>query len=68
MARPTPLPGLLHEPPTVQEYVDLRLCSGLTPRTAQQAAPAVTGSWAWAVVRGEGGALLAMGRVIGDGG
>ncbi|WP_246483134.1 GNAT family N-acetyltransferase [Brachybacterium halotolerans] len=56
------------EAPAVEEYVRLRTASGLSPRTPEQAAPILTGSWAWQTVRDADGALAAMGRVIGDGG
>ncbi|UEJ82720.1 GNAT family N-acetyltransferase [Brachybacterium halotolerans subsp. kimchii] len=56
------------EAPAVEEYVHLRTASGLSPRTPEQAAPILTGSWAWQTVRDADGALVAMGRVIGDGG
>jgi GNAT superfamily N-acetyltransferase len=58
---------LRHEPPAVEEYLRLRTQSGLTPKTAAQARPALANSWAWAHVRVDGQAV-AMGRVIGDGG
>lgn len=54
--------------PDVEEYVRLRTLSGLSPRTPAQAAPILAGSWAWQTVRDPEGALVAMGRVIGDGG
>ncbi len=54
-------------PPTVEQYVRLRLEAGLTPRSAEQAAPALVNSWAWATVHVDGD-VVAMGRVIGDGG
>ena len=55
------------EPPTVEQYVRLRREAGLIPRTAEQAAPALVNSWAWATVHVDG-EVVAMGRVIGDGG
>lgn len=58
---------LQHEPPTNAEYVRLRAISGLSPRTPEQAAGALSSSWAWTVVRSADGSLAAMGRVIGDG-
>ncbi|MGO1225575.1 MAG: GNAT family N-acetyltransferase [Brachybacterium sp.] len=67
---PTPLPAgyrLLEEPPTSEEYVSLRRDSGLSPRTAAQAAGALSASWAWTSVRTADGALAAMGRVVGNG-
>ncbi|MDO5662120.1 MAG: GNAT family N-acetyltransferase [Brachybacterium sp.] len=59
---------LREEPPTVPEYVAMRRDAGLSPRTAEQAAPAIAHSWHWVSVRTEGGALAAMGRTLGDGG
>lgn len=56
------------EAPTLEEYVALRPAAGLSPKTPEQGAPALANSWAWATVRDEAGELLAMGRVIGDGG
>ncbi|MEZ5119325.1 MAG: GNAT family N-acetyltransferase [Candidatus Nanopelagicales bacterium] len=58
---------LRFEPPTVEEYVRLRREAGLTPRTEEQARPALENSWCWVHVR-IGGEAVAMGRVIGDGG
>jgi GNAT superfamily N-acetyltransferase len=58
---------LLHEPPLVEEYVRLRRESGLTPRTPEEAKPALQNSWAWVHARVDDQAV-AMGRVIGDGG
>lgn len=61
--------ALSDEPPTLAEYVALRPAAGLSPITEEQGAPALTASWAWATVREEAtGELLAMGRVLGDGG
>lgn len=65
-----PLPAgfrLTRSAPTSREYVRLRQVAGLSPRTAAQAAGALTNSWAWAAVRTAEGDLAAMGRVIGDG-
>ena len=53
--------------PTSPEYVRLRRITGLSPRTPEQAAGALTNSWAWTTVRTADGELAAMGRVIGDG-
>jgi GNAT superfamily N-acetyltransferase len=58
---------LRFEPPSIEEYLRLRTEAGLTPRTPEQAGPALANSWAWVHVRIEGEAV-AMGRVIGDGG
>jgi GNAT superfamily N-acetyltransferase len=57
---------LIRTPPSVEDYLDLRATSGLTPRTAAEAEGAVGGSWCWSVVV-HGGRAVAMGRVIGDG-
>ena len=67
---PAELPSgyrLRHEPPTSLEYVHLREVTGLSPRTEEQAAGALTASWAWTTVRDLQGDLAAMGRVLGDG-
>ena len=56
-------------PPPATEAVEVRRRSGLTPKTLQQTVPALAGSWSVAhVVLRETGALVGMGRVIGDGG
>jgi GNAT superfamily N-acetyltransferase len=61
--------ALSDEPPTLAEYVALRPAAGLSPITEEQGAPALTASWAWVTVREEAtGELVAMGRVLGDGG
>lgn len=55
--------------PTVEEYLRLRAESGLSPKRADQAAPALDGSWR--IVRVEDttdGSVVAMGRIVGDGG
>ena len=55
--------------PTVEEYLELRRRSGLTPPTPEQAAAGLTGSWvARHVVHEPTGQAVAMGRVLGDGG
>ena len=57
---PAPLPRghvLHHEAPTTEEYVRLRRDSGLSPRTAAQAAGALANSWAWTVIRSGDGDL-----------
>ncbi|MGP9538923.1 GNAT family N-acetyltransferase [Brachybacterium sp. AOP43-C2-M15] len=59
--------ALSDAPPGSQEYVRLRREAGLSPRTPEQAAGALTASWAWTTVRSADGALAAMGRIIGDG-
>jgi GNAT superfamily N-acetyltransferase len=61
--------GLVATPPSVDEYVRLREESGLTPRTAEQARLALAGTWAGChLVRDDTGHVVAMGRIIGDGG
>jgi len=55
--------------PAVEEYLELRRGSGLTPKRRDQAAAALAGSWAAVhVVCQAGGPAVGMGRVIGDGG
>ena len=55
--------------PEVEDYVRLRREAGLTPRTHEQAAVALPGSWATChVVHLPSATTFAMGRVIGDGG
>ena len=57
---------LLYSAPDLETYLELRRISGLTPRTAEQGAPALTNSWAWVTVRHRAsGDVVAMGRVIG---
>lgn len=46
----------------------LRRVSGLTPRSIEQARLAIPGSWAICHVVNADGQVVAMGRVIGDGG
>jgi GNAT superfamily N-acetyltransferase len=60
---------LLDGPPTVPEYVRLRRDAGLSPKNEAQAAAGLPGSWAACrVVHERSGVVVAMGRVIGDGG
>lgn len=60
---------LVHEAPPLADYLRLRADSGLTPVTAEQGGPALVNSWAWVHVRHAlSGEVVAMGRVIGDGG
>ncbi|MGZ4530862.1 MAG: GNAT family N-acetyltransferase [Oryzihumus sp.] len=60
---------LSSEAPGLEEYRELRARAGLSVVTAEQAGPALTGSWAWVTVREAAtGCLVATGRVIGDGG
>ncbi len=60
---------LVPDAPSVVEYVRLRTVAGLSPKTADQAGPAVTNSWAFCHIRHVAtGTAVAMGRVLGDGG
>jgi ribosomal protein S18 acetylase RimI-like enzyme len=60
---------LINGPPSVSDYLSLRLRSGLSPKTEAQAVPALKGGWcAYHVVHEQSGATVGMGRVISDGG
>ncbi|MFD6142374.1 GNAT family N-acetyltransferase [Promicromonospora sp. NPDC060271] len=61
---------LVDEPPSLDEYLELRSASGLSPKTPEQGAPALTGSWYFCHVRTDAdpGRAVAMGRILGDGG
>jgi ribosomal protein S18 acetylase RimI-like enzyme len=64
---------LVDEAPSLDEYLDLRRSSGLSPKTPEQGAPALTGSWYFCHVRtgtdhAGPGRAVAMGRIISDGG
>ncbi|HEX6921675.1 MAG TPA: GNAT family N-acetyltransferase [Actinomycetes bacterium] len=60
---------LIHAAPTVEDYLELRSRSGLTPKTREQATAALPGSWAACHIEDQlTGHAVAMGRVIGDGG
>ena len=55
--------------PSVAEYRRLRVDAGLSAKDADQASGAISGSWAGChVVHEPTSAVVAMGRVIGDGG
>ena len=55
--------------PVVEDYLHLRSAAGLTPKTKDQAAAALPGSWAAChVVEESTGAVVGMGRLLGDGG
>lgn len=58
---------LVEEPPALDEYLDLRRSSGLSPKSPEQGTLALTGSWFFCHVRTDDGAV-AMGRIISDGG
>jgi ribosomal protein S18 acetylase RimI-like enzyme len=60
---------LIQAAPEVKEYLELRKRSGLTPRTREQAVAALLGSWfACHILHELTGQVVAMGRVLGDGG
>ncbi len=60
---------LVEGPPSLDDYLALRLESGLSPRTREQGAAGLPGSWAAVHVRHEPtGQTVGMGRLIGDGG
>src|SRR5829696_1733461 len=61
--------ALREGPPSVDAAVALRRRAGLTPKTPEQTAAALAGSWAAVhVVEVASGEAVGMGRVIGDGG
>lgn len=66
------LPGeyrLIDGTPSVSDYLALRQRSGLSPKTSDQAAAALPGSWAAShVVHDLSDETVGMGRVLGDGG
>lgn len=69
---PTALPdgyALLPTAPSVEDYLQLRQRSGLSPKTREQAEAAIPGSWSACHVRHrDDPRAVAMGRVLGDGG
>jgi ribosomal protein S18 acetylase RimI-like enzyme len=55
--------------PSVEDYLRLRIESGLSPKTEAQAKAALPGSWAAChVVHEDTGEVVGMGRLLGDGG
>ncbi|MCI9859184.1 GNAT family N-acetyltransferase [Microbacterium proteolyticum] len=54
--------------PSLDDYLELRRASGLTPKRPEQGAPALANSWAWRRIVDATGRSVAMGRVVGDGG
>lgn len=62
--------GLRLEPlaPSLEDYLELRRASGLTPIRPEQGTPARENSWAWRRIVDATGRAVAMGRVVGDGG
>ena len=60
---------LIESAPEADAYLELRQRSGLSPKTREQAAAALPGSWAAChVVHEASGQTVGMGRVLGDGG
>jgi len=56
-------------PPPLDHYLRLRSETGLSPKTADQAAGPLANSWRWcSVTHRSSGETAAMGRIIGDGG
>ena len=56
-------------PPSVASYLHLRTATGLSPKTAEQAKPALQNSWFFVHVRHtETDEIVGMGRILGDGG
>lgn len=59
---------LTDAPPLLETYLDLRRRTGLSPKTAEQGRGALAGSWSWCCAATGDDEVVAMGRVIGDGG
>jgi ribosomal protein S18 acetylase RimI-like enzyme len=59
---------LVPTPPSVAEYLHLRVVAGLSAKTEAQARGAIENSWAFCHVRDDDGHAVAMGRTLGDGG
>ena len=60
---------LVDGPPSVTDYLKLRVRAGLSPKRDDQAAASLPGSWAACHVLHDGDDhAVAMGRLIGDGG
>ena len=65
----TPGYSLVMTPPPLSDYLRLRADAGLSPKTEQQGAAALSGAWAAChVVHQETRAVVGMGRLLGDGG
>jgi len=65
----TPGYRLVMTAPSVSDYLRLRREAGLSPKSQEQGAAALPGSWAAChVVEVAGGAIVGMGRLLGDGG
>jgi len=60
---------LVEGPPTLDEYLNLRMRAGLSPRRPDQALAALDGGWAALhVVHRPTATTVGMGRLLGDGG
>ena len=59
---------IVPEPPLLDDYLRLREDSGLSPKSSEQGALAIAGSWSFLHAVDENGATVGMGRVVGDGG
>ena len=53
--------------PTLEQYQQLRIESGLSAKSAAAATSGLAGSW-YGITIGHGDAVIGMGRIIGDGG
>ncbi|CAM4098780.1 GNAT family N-acetyltransferase [Saccharibacillus endophyticus] len=60
-------PILAHEIPQPEEYIELRVAAGMSPRTLEAAQNGLPNSLFCVTLREEG-RLVGMGRVLGDGG
>ncbi|MEQ8599597.1 MAG: GNAT family N-acetyltransferase [Devosia sp.] len=58
---------LVLQPPSVEDYLRLRIVAGLSPKTHEQAEKGLPNSWCGVTVVHDG-AAIGMGRIIGDGG
>lgn len=59
---------LISDAPPLEDYLRLRRDSGLTPKSQEQGEGAISGSWSACHIVDDSGAVVAMGRAIGDGG
>jgi GNAT superfamily N-acetyltransferase len=60
--------GLRPGPPALDDYLRLRVVTGLRAKTAAEGRAALRGSWSCCHVVTADGETVALGRVIGDGG
>ncbi len=65
--RPKPTYAQRSEIPTVEEFRQLRIACGLSPRAVEAATKGLPNSLFATAIRDQG-KLIAMGRVVGDGG